>query len=92
MKRLRPSHSTSTPELRLPNGWQMYAMLPATQRTVTGLHCALPPKISVWRGGGGKVSLTEPRSLHVIQRQWSRLLVQLSNDDGGVGERQVEVQ
>ena len=76
------------PELRLPKGWQVYAMLPATQRTVTGLHCALPPKIS-W---GANVSLTEPRSLHVVQRQWPRLLVQLSNDDGGVCERQVEVQ
>jgi len=38
------------------------------------------------------VSLTEPRSLQVVQRQWPRLLVQLSNDDGGVRERQVEVQ
>ena len=46
MKRLRPSHSTSMPELRLPKGWQKYAMLPVTQLTVTGLHCALPPKIS----------------------------------------------
>jgi len=38
------------------------------------------------------MSLTEPRSLKVVQREWPRLLVQLSNDDGGVRERQVEVQ
>jgi hypothetical protein len=46
------------PELRLPKGWQMYAMLPATQRTVTGLHCALSPKFS---GGQGVTYLaTKP--------------------------------
>jgi hypothetical protein len=38
------------PELRLPKGWQMYAMLPATKRTITGLHCALSPTFS-----GGQV-------------------------------------
>lgn len=43
-------------------------------------------------GSSANMTLTEPRSLHVVERQWPCLLVQLSDHDGGVGERQVEVQ
>lgn len=76
------------PELRLPKGWQMYAMLPATEGTPhrSTLYSAATD------GSGLSVSLTEPRSLHVVQRQRPRLLVQLSDDDRGVREREVEVQ
>ena len=88
MKRLRPSHSTSMPELRLPKGWQTYAMLPATQGTSHGSALCSAAK----DGSRASVSLTEPRSLYVVQRQWPRLLVQLSDDDSGVRQREVEVQ